>query len=475
MGPSHRIDRAVDANPAKGRGVQREPDRSARAVNVRWAALVLLAPLVCFLLASFYTNRWSARIEGATRTISEHTRPAIVELAGVRDDICKIEHLAQQVTPASVAEDRAEIAALEDEIERAQAAYRATANFPAEREPYEAMKRERARFFAVVGTVLAAVENGQPASREAIDEVRPAAIALSASAGNLVRINASEASAAGATIAGLRRRTHALSNARDALAFAFVIVGTALGLRATRQQALLAEERRRRDQERIAELDAFTGRVAHDLRGLLSSILLRASLGERAGTLQEATQALARVTNQSQRMGLIIDALLSFARAAGRPDPAARCEATEVLVEIVADARHRADEAGATIVVEPAQPALVRCSASVLSVILANLVGNALKYGSAVSEREPRVTLRCRSEDARVRFEVEDTGPGLPPGTEERVFEPFVQLEANRRGSEGVGLGLATARRLVEAHGGEIGVTSRPGLGCCFWFILPAA
>lgn len=86
-----------------------------------------------------------------------------------------------------------------------------------------------------------------------------------------------------------------------------------------------------------------------------------------------------------------------------------------------------------------------------------------------------RESALASSAAAAVRFEVEDTGPGLPPGTEERVFEPFVQLEANRRGREGVGLGLATARRLVEAHGGEIGVTSRPALGCCFWFTLPAA
>lgn len=102
-------------------------------------------------------------------------------------------------------------------------------------------------------------------------------------------------------------------------------------------------------------------------------------------------------------------------------------------------------------------------------------MGNAIKYGRSESGREPRVTLRVRPEDGHARFEVEDDGPGLLPGTEARVFEPFAELEANRPLKEGIGLRLATVKRVVEAHGGEIGVVSRPGLGCCFWFTLPAA
>lgn len=73
---------------------------------------------------------------------------------------------------------------------------------------------------------------------------------------------------------------------------------------------------------------------------------------------------------------------------------------------------------------------------------------------------------------ARVRFEVEDTGPGLPPGLEPLVFEPYVR---GHKTGAGIGLGLATVRRITEAHGGEVGVFANKERGCTFWFELPCA
>jgi signal transduction histidine kinase len=72
-----------------------------------------------------------------------------------------------------------------------------------------------------------------------------------------------------------------------------------------------------------------------------------------------------------------------------------------------------------------------------------------------------------------VRFEVRDTGPGLDPGTEGQVFRPFVR----RAGAEvqGIGLGLATVKRTVEAYGGDVGVRSTKGVGSTFWVELPSA
>ncbi len=70
-----------------------------------------------------------------------------------------------------------------------------------------------------------------------------------------------------------------------------------------------------------------------------------------------------------------------------------------------------------------------------------------------------------------VRFEIEDTGPGVPPALADRVFERHVRGER----SSGLGLGLATVKRLVETHRGRLGVRSSPGRGSCFWVELPAA
>ena len=72
-----------------------------------------------------------------------------------------------------------------------------------------------------------------------------------------------------------------------------------------------------------------------------------------------------------------------------------------------------------------------------------------------------------------VRFEVEDTGPGLPPELVSHAFDPYVRGAGTSE--PGLGLGLATVRRLVEGHFGRYGVVSRPGEGALFWFELPSA
>ena len=78
-----------------------------------------------------------------------------------------------------------------------------------------------------------------------------------------------------------------------------------------------------------------------------------------------------------------------------------------------------------------------------------------------------------KARDAIVCVEIEDNGPGLPPGAEERVFEPFRRLAQSSQ--PGIGLGLATVKKLVEAYQGRVGVSSRLGRGSTFWFELPRA
>jgi PAS domain S-box-containing protein len=101
--------------------------------------------------------------------------------------------------------------------------------------------------------------------------------------------------------------------------------------------------------------------------------------------------------------------------------------------------------------------------------ILMNLLGNAIKF----TPEHGHIQLDAHAQDAFVRIEVRDSGPGIPPGEEQRIFEAFYR--ANQWGStvEGSGLGLAITRRLVELQGGQISVESHPNTGCCFSFTLP--
>jgi signal transduction histidine kinase len=177
------------------------------------------------------------------------------------------------------------------------------------------------------------------------------------------------------------------------------------------------------------------------------------------------------------RARLIADGLLAFARAGARPEPGVEADVAEVIAgaikEIAAGQGEREREI--PLVSEVDAPGKVACNPGVLASLVSNLLRNAIKYAGDVPA--PRVVVRASScadrHGARVRIEVEDNGPGLPPELGEQVFEPYVR--GPNSGQPGIGLGLATVKRIADAHGGRVGVRSVLGAGCTFSVELPAA
>jgi signal transduction histidine kinase len=104
-----------------------------------------------------------------------------------------------------------------------------------------------------------------------------------------------------------------------------------------------------------------------------------------------------------------------------------------------------------------------------MNILFSNLITNAIHHSPAGGV----VTVGAKREGATIEFAVRDQGPGLAAEHHEAVFEPHFQVPGGRSG--GAGLGLAIAKRIVEEHGGVIGVTSTPGAGARFWFRLPLA
>jgi signal transduction histidine kinase len=103
--------------------------------------------------------------------------------------------------------------------------------------------------------------------------------------------------------------------------------------------------------------------------------------------------------------------------------------------------------------------------------VMDNLLSNAIKYSPAGS----KVLVKCYRKGNEWHFEVSDTGPGILPKDRNRLFQDFARLSARPTGGEkSTGLGLAISKRVVEAHGGKIGVESEPGKGSIFWFTLPS-
>ncbi|HZS36631.1 MAG TPA: HAMP domain-containing sensor histidine kinase [Polyangia bacterium] len=289
----------------------------------------------------------------------------------------------------------------------------------------------------------------------------------------LIDLDGEEARLESARVADTERRIERLAPLLDAVAAAIALALTALAVLAVRQFARLADERNRLAERRAEELELFAGRVAHDLKNPLGAIALRLVVARRYFESDDAArEELGKLSRGVARMNQIVEGLFDFARAGGRPEANGRAELAAVLDELLVDFVPDAERAGAELIVEPFRPVAVACPPGPLASVLGNLLRNAIKY-IVEARGERRIRVRAREHDGRVRVEVEDTGPGVPPGMERAVFEPFVR--SGSRAQPGIGLGLATVKRLVEGYRGEVGLESRAGAGSCFWFELPIA
>lgn len=223
-------------------------------------------------------------------------------------------------------------------------------------------------------------------------------------------------------------------------------------------------------EQKADELEVFALRMAHDIRTPISVVSLSLNAVARyVGTDERVQRALARGQRSIGQTTKIVDALLTFARAGAHPQPGAHAVVADVAKEVTEIMRTRAEQVGATVALRAHTRAFVPCPEGALGSVLSNLVGNALTYVEGAQTRQ--VTVDIAEKLGEVKTVVSDSGPGLPPGMDsDSLFLPYVRGK-DARGS-GLGLGLATVKRIVDAHGGRVGVISSPD-GCAFWFTLP--
>jgi signal transduction histidine kinase len=192
---------------------------------------------------------------------------------------------------------------------------------------------------------------------------------------------------------------------------------------------------------------------------------------EAAGPLTETQADLLHTARQDcERIQSIIDDILDLARIQSgrvelRREP---LQGEELMAAVVETHRPAAAERAIELDAEalPGGPTILG-DRERLELVLGNFVTNALRHTPGGG----RITVRCVGEEKSLRFEVEDTGEGIPLEYQARVFDRFFQVPG--RPSKGSGLGLAIAREIIQAHGGTIGVTSEVGHGSRFWFALP--
>jgi signal transduction histidine kinase len=214
--------------------------------------------------------------------------------------------------------------------------------------------------------------------------------------------------------------------------------------------------------------------VAHELRTPLTSLhmAIHLCLDETVGGINEKQADLLYAAREDcQRLQTMVDDLLDLSRIqSGRVEMKRQpVSARSLLEDAVSLHQAAAAEREIHLSADPqALPdAMVNADPERISLVLTNLIVNAIRH----SDPGGAITLRALPQDGRMRFEVSDTGEGIAPEYHSRVFDKFFRVPDSRGG--GVGLGLSICREVVEAHGGEIGVQSRPGQGSTFWFCLP--
>jgi two-component system OmpR family sensor kinase len=194
----------------------------------------------------------------------------------------------------------------------------------------------------------------------------------------------------------------------------------------------------------VDDRTAMVGAISHDLRTPLARIRFK---------LEARTLDRAAILSDVEKMEAMIASVLAFIRDAAAVDRREELDLLSVVEVVVDDAALT----GGDVQLVDSAPLTVTGDAVALQRLLANLVDNALKYGGAAR-------VRIHEQDRQAIVEIEDNGPGLSSAELARVFEPFYRANAARNLDEGgVGLGLAVARSLARAHGGDVDLISRPG------------
>jgi signal transduction histidine kinase len=304
--------------------------------------------------------------------------------------------------------------------------------------------------------------------RAALASIRGAELSLRESRGLRQRVNATRTVLVGTAAVALLGLVFGLSSLRQ-LQWASTVFGRSL--REARDLASNLEQRVAERTEALAraneELETFSYSISHDLRAPLRRIdgfaeMLHEDLGPALHDPQR--QTLERIRVGARRMSSLVDALLTLSRGTRADIRRTDLDLSALSRSVVDELQQRADT-GAVVTISPGLRA--RADPVLLRTLLENLLGNAFKF--VPPAERPRVEVGSLGEGT---FFVRDHGMGFDATqAQDRVFLPFQRL-APASGVEGTGIGLATARRIVERHGGRIWAESAPGRGATFFFTL---
>ncbi len=445
-----------------------------RLSPVTWLVAIAAILILAFVGSTVLVERNATRVDALAADIADNSAPSITELSAARTEMRHLELGVGRYIGARVSGlpfDRAQLDRWRTAVDEHLDAYARLPFFSDERAPFVRLDGAKDRLYADLDRAVSLLDHGDVVDARPLmyNNIHRDGDEIDALIATLIDINNAHAAVNAREMTELRRRNSLFALGLDATS---VLLGALLlfgAVRASRLYHRALDEQRKVAEARATELGHFAARVAHDLKAPLASVLLGSTVAATYPT--ESHRALEKIQRTSRLMSEMIDALLAVARVEPAQPSAPATVVATVLDVLVDEVRPVAEAAHASFFVEPyPATATVACSPGVLASILSNILHNAVKYiGGAAGERAVLVRVAARGDYTRV--EIEDTGPGLPSTLESHVFERYV------RGAEstGLGLGLATVKRLVEGAGGRLGVVSHPGKGSCFWVELPRA
>ena len=219
-----------------------------------------------------------------------------------------------------------------------------------------------------------------------------------------------------------------------------------------------------------SELEQFAYVASHDLQEPLRMVvgyvqLLERRLADKLDT--ETREFMGFAVDGALRMQSLIQDILAYSRVSSKGQELVPVDSAAALQEALAMLAGRIAETEARVDAQPL-PRVMADRAQLMQ-LFQNLIGNALKF---CKDRAPRVRVEATRQGGWWRFTVADNGIGIAPEYRAQLFVVFKRLHT-RREYPGTGIGLAICKRIVERHGGQIGIESAPGGGAVFWFTLP--
>ncbi|PUB10841.1 sensor histidine kinase [Yoonia sediminilitoris] len=252
-------------------------------------------------------------------------------------------------------------------------------------------------------------------------------------------------------------------------------IGAAVDITAQKNAEAAVVEANEKSNAVNDELRAFAYAMSHDMKAPSNtlSLLLAELKHDGVGNFDEGQIALLDLARSTvSRMGLMIEDILAYTMVIGQEPVSETVDLCEILTEVLSFLRAEIQKSGATIEVQAAHP--VKASRVQISILLQNLIQNALKFREEGTP--PIITVEAihNQVENRVDVTVRDNGIGIPPEKHALIFKPFGRLH-NSAKYAGTGLGLSICRRIAANQGSKIAIVSVVGQGTAFTFNLPSA